>query len=131
MAGEASDPFLRLSRHAGLAKPRSGDPPSIFEVTGSPRSADLDEPIADAIAALGEVNVLLNGAVPSRTVGTAANSVPRSLAYAVSEIVRMLRQDAQASIAAGAIEIAWNAILAGDVDDLSEQIRLEQQAKRA
>lgn len=85
--------------------------------------------VADAITALSEVNVLLNGPVPSERIGVADDAIPRSLAYDVSEIVRMLRKQAHDDYSARAIEIAWNGILAGDIDDLREHVRLEQAAR--
>ena len=50
--------------------------------------------------------------------------VPRSVAYAVSEVTAMLR-DAEEHDLAGRIDTAWNAVLAGDIDNLAAHIELE------
>ena len=104
--------------------------PSISECT-SPESLleGLDAAVDDFVQALSAFNRTLNGEVPSQSFDH-ADSVPAAAAYAVSEANRMLRDYrgsaenvGRAEGAAWAIETAWNAVLAGDIDDLAQHIR--------
>ena len=53
--------------------------------------------------------------------------MPRDVAYAVSEIARLLGNTAHV-VEAWEVDVAWNAVLAGDVDDLREHIDHERRA---
>jgi hypothetical protein len=57
------------------------------------------------------------------------DQIPRQLAYAVAEITRMPREDAASTDAAWTVEIAWNAVLAGDIDDLHQHLQHERAAR--
>ena len=81
-------------------------------------------PTADLITALDNYNRDLNGPVPSETVGPDDDSVPRTVAYAVGEVVRMLRESGSGR-AALRVETAWLAVLAGDIDDIGEHLAEE------
>jgi hypothetical protein len=97
---ESSDEVIeRVRRHAGL---RASDhqAASIADCTGP------------------------DGAIPSET-PYGADQIPRTLAYAIAEIVRMLREQPTSSAAASTVESAWAAIVAGDIDDLREHLKLE------
>ena len=135
-----SSVLSRLRWHAGLEE-RSGQPvPSIAECTwpGNGLKARLAESVNDVIDALSEINHQLNGPVPSRSTIADAN-VPRQLVYAISEILRFLRKFRETSEATAEqrsatrfereIEIAWSAVLSGDIDDLRQHISEEEEAE--
>lgn len=73
----------------------------------------------------------MNGAVPSETNIADANVSVR-LVYAIAEIQRMLRIFRESSESSDtqrwarrmerSIEIAWNGILAGDIDNLKDHV---------
>ncbi len=125
----------RLLWHAGLAeRPGGAAGVSISEIT-SPATASsegLAESLDDFVAALSELNRVLNGDVPSELTSGKAEDVPRAAAYATEEVVWMLRRAAEDAAspaeaeslldAVWMIEVAWHAVLAGDVDDLWEHV---------
>jgi hypothetical protein len=60
--------------------------------------------------------------------------LPRSLIYAVTEILRMLREVSssdrpEAVRAESLITMAWSAILAGDIDDLRRHLADEERVR--
>ncbi|HJY78730.1 MAG TPA: hypothetical protein VKE95_18965 [Burkholderiales bacterium] len=85
----------------------------------------------DIVETLSAINREMNGAVPSET-AIADAKVSRRLAYAVSELQRMLRvfrestnvNEVQQSARTfeRTIESAWLAVLSGDIDDIREHI---------
>ena len=64
---------------------------------------------------------------PSATI-KGATLLPRSVAYAVAEIIRMLRYESQSSEGARMVETSWSAVLAGDIDSLDEHLNDEDHA---
>jgi hypothetical protein len=111
----------RFRSHAGLDQPTSSS--SIFTDDGRPAAH------ADLLEAFELLNTHLNGPAPSETTtaGPDTRVIPADVAYAVSEITTMLRKAGDADHAS-AIEVAWNGVLAGDIDDIHEHVRLEQRA---
>ena len=118
----------RMRWHAGLARPQaSRGVMSVAAVLATPNASGdhLEAALRDLLDAMTKLNLELNGRVPSENTASAA-PVPRSIAYAVAEINRMLREAADSgshgipnvSQAAWRVETAWLAVLAGDVDDL-------------
>ncbi len=129
----------RLRWHAGLDERGADDVPSVSSCAhpmGSPTSS-LQAAVADCLQTLAVLNREMNGDVPSSTVG-GVEEVPRSLVYAVSEIVRMLRDcqehaeskgQSDAAVfakAAWRIETAWSAVLAGDIDNILKHVEGEE-----
>jgi hypothetical protein len=130
----------RVRRHAGLLSSYLDPTPSIAEILSRSDQiamGELKHSLADLVAILTEVNVQLNGPVPSETIGGPSDDrlIQVDVVYAVSEIVRMFG-DCAASVAderlsgslehAGVlIEEAWLGVLAGDVDDLEAWARLQ------
>jgi hypothetical protein len=111
-----SEETLKLLRwHAGL----DGDPLDPASVSGSTAAgARVGSALRALLDVLQRLNIELNGPVPSAARGEAGNeSLPRSAAYAMSEVSRMLRAAGQDG-AAGAADAAWSAVLAGDIDDV-------------
>jgi hypothetical protein len=127
----------RLSGHAGFGS-AGFQGPSIAECTGLRAERDqLGEAVSDFLAAMQRLNIELNGDLPSGAAAGKAESVPRDVAYAVSEVARMLRADADdaraaevASTAARQVDAAWSAVLAGDIDDIEAHLVDEGLASR-
>jgi hypothetical protein len=116
-----TDPVERLRRHAFS----SADGTTISETTAAGDRRQIDAATADFIEALDEYNRSLNGPVPSARTGEAGDDgVSRGAAYAVVETARMLR-DAGADDCARRVDIAWAAVLAGDVDDIGLHVASE------
>lgn len=125
----SADVINRLRHHAGLITHRDEEMPSVAQATWAP-----DDPrvlrlaLEDLVAGMVRLNFELNGPVPSES-ETAAQSVPREVAYAVAEITRMLRVCRPVleatHDAAWTVETAWRAILAGDIDDLARHVEDE------
>jgi hypothetical protein len=95
----------------------------------------LSAAVTDLMTALGELNVELNGPVPSDELA-GSEAVPRSTAYAVAEIGRILRdaEDRNAvpnSWASWHLDTAWLAVLAGDIDDLDAHLANEETMRPA
>ena len=118
------DTIRLLLWHAGL---RDGalDPESVSGATATGQG--VGEAVAGFLLVLERVNRELNGPSPSGRIGVGSDDVPRDVAYAVSEVTRMLRA-AEAQDAAGRVDTAWNAVLAGDIDDLAEHVEGEHRA---
>jgi len=130
----------RLRWHAGLHETAAEDIPSIASTTW-PRGRganDLQEALADCLNTLATLNLELNGEVPSAG-AVRARDVPRSLAYAMTEIIRMIRechdqapdqQDAAIfARVAWRVETAWSAVLAGDIDEILKHVEQEEAAR--
>jgi hypothetical protein len=117
----------RIRRHAGLGEPSlASDTVSAATSDGNP--GDIDSAASDFVAALNDYNRDLNEAVPSSSVKSGSDSVPRDVAYAVGEVTRMLRESG-ANRSAWRVETAWLAVLAGDIDDLAEHLAEEEAAR--
>jgi hypothetical protein len=110
----------RLLQHAGL-EPSSGAL-TVSEATVEPVEArQLAEAVSDFLTLLDVLNHELNGAEPSAAISGKAETVSTGVAYAVAEVVRMLR-DADADREAWQVETGWLAALTGDVDDVLQHI---------
>jgi hypothetical protein len=89
----------------------------------------LAEAVEDVLRTLERLNYELNGPVPSQGLDH-TEQLPRRLAYALAEIMRWVGDSSGNKTAASKVEIAWNAVLAGDIDDLREHVQLELAARR-
>lgn len=119
----------QLCVHAGLTEPAGEDPVLAEALDASPFSPDtFQAALYDLLEAMSHLNHELNGPVPSAVVGRGSD-VPRSTILAVLEISRLLREHEGRSPAvadaAWSVEVAWRAVLAGDIDDLGEHLRDE------
>jgi hypothetical protein len=115
----------RLRWHAGLDQPADElvPGPLIVDRTGTEGTLErLDEALADVLSTLARLNRELNGPVPSASID-GVDQISRLLAYAIAEIVRMLRERPDSTEAGWAVETAWGAVLAGDIDDLEQHLR--------
>jgi uncharacterized alpha-E superfamily protein len=132
-----SKTIVRLRWHAGLEEGPTDEVPSIASSTW-PRgrlSENLEPALLDCFRTLSSLNRELNGEVASSAVAHSGD-LPRSLVYAVSEIVRLLREcqeeagnqrDARwFARSAWRVETAWSAVLAGDIDDILEHLENEE-----
>jgi hypothetical protein len=125
----SEDTTSRLLWHAGITTAPEQAGSSIADCTGAAgTSGGLDEALGDLLVTLAQLNRELNGPVPSET-ANAAHDIPRRVAYAIAEISRMLREDPGTTEHAWAVDTAWNAVLAGDIDNLDEHIRHERAAR--
>ena len=102
----------------------------------------IDAALREVIECLKVVNCELNGRTPSDVVwADKARLLSRELVYAVSSLildsVDQLERMRQSSNeldrrpirnALAELAIAWDAVLAGDIDDLEEHVRLEKLA---
>jgi hypothetical protein len=128
----------RLFSHAFPEREALSSVPSISSCTwpGAENEGRLDEALVDFIDALSDLNHELNGEVPSES--TAADPIPTIttwLAYSVAVATRMLRtygekqQDDEVLLAAWRVETAWEAVLAGDIDDIAEHVADEERMR--
>ena len=118
MVSEATQAWV--GRHAGLV---DGEP-SVTAASDHELRAALD----DYVAALACLNRELNGPMPEAIDADPA-SVPRAVAYAAAEVSRMLREHPGRADAAWEAEMAWLAVLAGDIDDLPTHLAEERAAR--
>lgn len=116
----------RLLRHSGLGVDEAPPGRSVDDclAEGDVSTEQFDAAMDDLIATLQCLNVELNSPIPSELVGEAEDEIPRSVAYAVAEVTRALRAAKRAD-EAWMIDVAWNALLAGDIDDIRTYVREE------
>jgi hypothetical protein len=120
-----TNPVERLQLHA-LG---SADGTTVNGATASRDRPQIEAATGDFIEALDEYNRSLNGRIPSAGTGDAGEDVvSRGAAYAAVEASRMLR-DAGADDCARRVDIAWAAVLAGDIDDIRQHVALEDSAR--
>ena len=130
----------RLRGHAGLKESNSVDIPFISECTW-PRgrvNANLESSFADFISTLDDLNRELNGEFPPSSTSKASD-IPRDVVYAVTEIIRMLREslddaESQREVtwfgrAVWFAEVAWSAVLSGDIDDIGRYLHEEEKMR--
>jgi hypothetical protein len=89
----------------------------------------IEAAVGDFLEAIATFNKELNGGRPSAG-HSAPDVLPRNVAYAVAEVARMLPATG-ADNDAWLADTAWLALLAGDIDDLSEHVALEAAARRS
>jgi hypothetical protein len=114
---------------------------ALFEAEARSEVPDLREQTTDLIACLEVVNRHLNGEIPSACVGTGGRYIGSRVAYAVSAIISdgiehlLTLASSPASsrsslLALGKdvwrVSCAWEAVLAGDIDSLSEHVAEEE-----
>jgi len=92
------------------------------------RGVGVEEALRDFLAAMQRLNIELNGQVPSSTIGEDNALLPSALVYAVGEVARMLRE-ARRDADAWAVDTAWLALLAGDIDDVAGHVAEERAAR--
>jgi|SRR5215210_555629 len=136
----------KLSHHANLTEAEEEDWSSfvgiLFETKAAGVISDFRVPTDDVISCLDVVNRLLNGETPSASVnGDKERRISRRAAYAVAAIITSsvkyclwLMDNAAADRSSALamernlwrISCAWEAVLAGDIDSLSEHLELEE-----
>ncbi|MEA2491635.1 MAG: hypothetical protein QOH21_3427 [Acidobacteriota bacterium] len=140
----SSDVTAGFLRHAGLDGDSSGDgSPRVSDGTWPLHAAASDDfraAVNDFIGLLGRLNVEVNGAVPSETASSDKHAdIPRDIAYAVVLVLQELRTRIDSGApdetgdffeAAWSIEMAWSQVLAGDIDDVAENLEQERAARR-
>jgi hypothetical protein len=101
-------------------------------------SVDLMPSVRHLMDELQKANLIINGPVPSETIGPDTN-VPGELAYAVSNLITQCielsaseeRSTNSKEFAAWAwkLSCAWDGVLAGDIDDVVENVEIEASAR--
>jgi len=132
---EPSTP-TRILYHAGLGEDASANVPSISEVARN--NGPLSTSLNDLLDTLEQLNLEVNGNDPT-DIESGQSSFPRQLVYAVHELIcelrRAPRKDSQSqsreerNAAAWTLEIAWTAILAGDIENIRQHIQQEEWAR--
>ena len=137
----------RLSHHANLTEAEGEGPSSFVGLLFEARTAgvvpDLREPTEDLISCLDVVNRHINGETPSASVGAdKERRIDRRLTYAVAAVITSGVEhflwslddpatDTSSALAMGKdlwrVSCAWEAVVAGDIDSLSEHVELEEQ----
>jgi hypothetical protein len=115
----------RLRQHAGLEGPDSSVPTVSSCMPENGRSEQLGAAVADFLDSLSRLNHELNGDVPAEIVDTSDTTIPRSVAYSVAEVARMLRRSGETEREAHTVDTVWLAVLAGDTDDVREHLNEE------
>lgn len=114
------DVNLELLQHAGLTGPPHGsDVVPLHQTILDANASGVEVAVADLVRILGVFNVALN-----RPEDVGVRVLPTSLVYAVEECARLLRSAAW-STEEFALRCAWSAVLAGDIEDIVEHVRLE------
>jgi hypothetical protein len=127
-----TDTIDMLRWHAGLiTEAPTSRGPSIDELLfeREPTQGEFDAALLDLLRTLQALSVELNGETPSEVIGTSEKELPTAAAYAISEITLRLRSRNRAD-AAWSVDLAWNAVLAGDIDDVIEHVQQERDAAR-
>ena len=113
---------------------------TLFDAKARSEVPDLREQTTDLIACLEVVNRHLNGETPSASVDTGERYIDSRAAYAVSAVISEGIEHLLALVSSPAsnqplvralgidvwrLSCAWEAVLAGDIDSLSEHVELE------
>lgn len=126
----------RLQWHAGLLDIPTSTAPSISSCTWLPSGQFQDILVAldDVLGILDLLNIELNGVLPS-AVGEKAPDIQRTVVYSINEMLRMLREAQRESASEDVrrlfestenrLWIAWNAVVAGDIDDIKSHVQEE------
>jgi hypothetical protein len=119
--------------HAGLEDRVQAAVPALADVLSN--KTEYPSSFEDVMKVLQRLNSEVNGPTPSE-IGSKDSHFPRALIYAVHELIRMLREAAAQATSddelmrlergAWRLEVAWSAILSGDIDDLDEHIAEEE-----
>lgn len=122
--------------HAGLNKPLDIENMAnlSIELWQPSSKARLEAAFDSLMRSLSRLNTELNGVVPSES-AQRNGTIPSRLAYAVAEIGRMSRE-ARDKVASPIfrdlidgklrrMEVAWLAVLAGDIDDIKGHLEEE------
>jgi hypothetical protein len=129
--------ILAIRYHAGLAD-ISRATPSLVDVLHN-RPTDRDDvatSVREVILALQDLNLALNGSIPSKST-LRDHDMPRAAVAAIASIAAALSHEATKDSVGLAtmftrelwrITCAWDGVLAGDIDDIVEHVRLEELA---
>lgn len=138
----------RLHYHANL--PSESDPDGslcylLYKSKRDRRQADFGIAFQDVLVCLAELNKVWNGPIPSKTANEMKDAnLDRWIIYSISSILSdaagyallcALDKESTESEVRVAVELtfalgcAWESVLAGDIDDLRETVRLELEAK--
>jgi len=132
---EKANTTSQLRYHAGLDQQEKLSSPSLADVLW--RKESTQEALEDVLRILQALNIEMNGEIPSES-SNREQHFSRALIYAVSETIRLVRHSANEAPndalrndldkSARRIEMAWSAVLAGDIDNLKNHITEEEAA---
>ena len=143
-----SQALTKLRNHANAAGSTLPEGESflftLWQAGRQSRVPELRDLFNDILACLETVNHALNTEHPSDTVAGKAEALPRSLVADVSEILstgwryfwqwsssQQFSESFRTELAVMLVQIgiAWDAVLAGDIDDIREHVQTEFTAK--
>lgn len=123
----------RLRYHAGLTHDLKSAVCSVADALW--QKASVAEPIEDVPGMFSRMNRAMNGPVPSEST-VHVTHLPVDIVYAATEIIRLLHaarrespdeaERAELDRCSRKLELAWSAILSGDIDDVYELIAGEE-----
>ena len=133
----------RLWNHSNLPRQFNSEDESLlfclYKAERDNQPPSFDHLVEDVIHCLDVVNHELNGANPSKSVGRANDAVEAQVSYPISEIIsgillryrkwqrgNLFSQSILDSLIGAALKIAyvWDQVLAGDIDDLFEDLEI-------
>jgi hypothetical protein len=131
----------RLRRHAGLAEPNPQVPPDLALLLWHARQGralgDVESAVDEIIQCLQAINPTLNGQSPEYP--KALDALPRLVVCAISQICLDCTQAAVESRdesiqlrllkAAWTVQSAWDAVAAGDIEDVAAHVKMEREAR--
>lgn len=128
--------LARIRWHAGLDGAYEGDivPLCLCAIEPTNGVEKFDASLIDFIDTLSKLNIELNGSLPSDRCSEHREWLPRSLVYAVTEVIRSLRERREKAVlqlkaadrALWCAETAWSALLSGDIDNLWQHLEQEE-----
>ena len=124
----------KLRYHAGLTVDTDAAVPRLIDSAFD--KVLFLKALADVLDSFQQLNIELNGLIPSKNIDQ-QSVIDRSIAYAASELITSLRKqltlaekiDPGLYSAIWKLELAWAAVLAGDIDDINAHIFEEEVAK--
>lgn len=127
--------------HAGIQADGGEQDPSISKCTWLPNGLEhrVDHAATDVIRLLNELNAKMNGDRPSECINSQEVMIPRRMAFAVQEIIRLLGSAAEKAVDASVkeeflrqqwrVSTAWYGVLCGDIDNIHEFVANEEAAR--
>ena len=131
--GLPPDDTTQLLYHAGFAREVKLEVPSLADALR--RKASITASVNDVIRLLALLNHEVNGLVPSASIAVGKqNHFSRKLVFAITEIIDLLRDaekvsDGEISRAHRQIAFAWSSVVAGDIDDIHQEIEWNDAAR--
>ena len=138
-----SEALQRLGSHASAPEGESFTL-ALYQAERQASAPELRSSFDDILACFEAVNLALNTPRPSESIGGKAEALPRSLVADISEILSLgwsyhwrwtsserFTETFRTELASMLVQIsiAWDAVLAGDIDDIREHVQTEFSAR--